>query len=213
MAAAKKRKATSSPVEVEFVRRDEVPLDFPRAWIEFPDPADADQLFRALVSRREAVHDLLESTGDLADQLGGLVRGSRADLGPALDHLDHVLDVLNKNEDNIDNGLRLLAPFYRVFANTLGSGPWFDTYLYNLPAVIPPNVGNGSSPRTWGTPAASAQGNDRCRFIPTHVGNAEPPATHPPARTVHPHARGEREPEPDTERKQGGSSPRTWGTL
>ena len=24
----------------------EVPLDFPRAWIEFPDPADADQVFR-----------------------------------------------------------------------------------------------------------------------------------------------------------------------
>ena len=24
----------------------EVPLDFPRAWVEFPDPADADQVFR-----------------------------------------------------------------------------------------------------------------------------------------------------------------------
>jgi hypothetical protein len=26
-----------------------------------------------------------------------------------------------------------MAPFYRVFANTLGNGPWFDTYIYNLP--------------------------------------------------------------------------------
>ena len=41
--------------------------------------------------------------------------------------------MLTKNEDNIDNSLRLMAPFYRVFANTLGTGPWFDTYIQNLP--------------------------------------------------------------------------------
>ena len=43
--------------------------------------------------------------------------------------------MLNKNEDNLDNSLRLMAPFYRVFANTLGNGPWFDTYIQNLPPV------------------------------------------------------------------------------
>ena len=43
--------------------------------------------------------------------------------------------MLNKNEDNIDNSLRLMAPFYRVFANTLGTGPWFDTYIQNIPPV------------------------------------------------------------------------------
>jgi phospholipid/cholesterol/gamma-HCH transport system substrate-binding protein len=26
-----------------------------------------------------------------------------------------------------------MAPFYRVFASTLGTGPWFDTYIQNLP--------------------------------------------------------------------------------
>ena len=41
--------------------------------------------------------------------------------------------MLNKNEDNLDNSLRLMAPFYRVFANTLGNGPWFDTYIQNMP--------------------------------------------------------------------------------
>ena len=25
------------------------------------------------------------------------------------------------------------APFYRVFTNTLGTGPWFDTWIANLP--------------------------------------------------------------------------------
>ena len=57
----------------------------------------------------------------------------RADLKPALTHLENVVAVLNKNEDNLDNSLRLMAPFYRVFANTLGTGPWFDTWIQNLP--------------------------------------------------------------------------------
>lgn len=96
---------------------------------------DSDVLFRALVQRREAIHNLLVSTSTLSQELTGLVRDSRADLKPALTHLDSVLQVLNKNEDNIDNSLRLMAPFYRVFANTLGSGPWFDTYIQNFPPV------------------------------------------------------------------------------
>jgi phospholipid/cholesterol/gamma-HCH transport system substrate-binding protein len=100
---------------------------------------DADVLFRALVQRRQAVHNLLVSTSTLSKELTALVQQSRADLKPALTHLDNVVQVLNKNEDNLDNSLRLMAPFYRVFANTLGTGPWFDTYIQNLPPV--PQVG------------------------------------------------------------------------
>jgi phospholipid/cholesterol/gamma-HCH transport system substrate-binding protein len=100
---------------------------------------DSDVLFRALVARRDAVHRLLVSTSTLSRELTALVRQSRADLKPALTHLENVVDVLNKNEDNIDNSLRLMAPFYRVFANTLGTGPWFDTYIQNFPPA--PQVG------------------------------------------------------------------------
>jgi phospholipid/cholesterol/gamma-HCH transport system substrate-binding protein len=100
---------------------------------------DSDVLFRALVARRDAVHRLLVSTSTLSRELTALVQQSREDLEPALNHLENVVDVLNKNEDNIDRSLRLMAPFYRVFANTLGTGPWFDTYIQNLPPV--PQVG------------------------------------------------------------------------
>jgi len=94
---------------------------------------DGDKLFRALVARREAVHDLLTATSQLSRELTLMVKQTRADLKPALDHLDNVVDMLNKNQQNLDNSLRLMAPFYRVFANTLGTGPWFDTYIQNLP--------------------------------------------------------------------------------
>jgi phospholipid/cholesterol/gamma-HCH transport system substrate-binding protein len=102
---------------------------------------DSDVLFRALVQRREAIHRLLVSTADLSAELTSLVKSTRADLKPALSNLESVLAVLNKNEDNIDNSLRLMAPFYRVFANTLGNGPWFDTYIQNMPPV--PDLANG----------------------------------------------------------------------
>lgn len=94
---------------------------------------DSDVLFRALVGRREAIHDLFVSTSTLSKELTLLVRQTRADLKPALTKLEEVVDVLNKNEDNLDSSLRLMAPFYRVFANTLGNGPWFDTYIQNIP--------------------------------------------------------------------------------
>ena len=97
---------------------------------------DADVLFRALVSRREAIHNLLTSTSTLSRELTLLVKQSRADLKPALTHLENVVNVLNKNEDNLDNSLRLMAPFYSVFASTLGNGPWFDTYIQNMPPAI-----------------------------------------------------------------------------
>jgi phospholipid/cholesterol/gamma-HCH transport system substrate-binding protein len=100
---------------------------------------DSDVLFRALVARREAVHDLLVSSTTLSQELTRLIDQSREDLAPALAHLENVVAVLNKNEDNLDSSLRLMAPFYRVFANTLGTGPWFDTWISNFPPV--PQVG------------------------------------------------------------------------
>ncbi|UMG93782.1 MCE family protein [Nocardioides sp. TF02-7] len=99
---------------------------------------DADVLFRALLQRKQAIHQILQSTITLSRELTRLVEDSRADLKPALDHLQSVVAVLNKNEDNLDLSLRLAGPFYRVFANVFGNGPWWDTYVSNLPPVPGP---------------------------------------------------------------------------
>jgi len=96
---------------------------------------DASTLFSALVERRTAIHNLLVSTRQLSQQLSSLIDRSKKDLAPALDNLEGVVGVLNKNEDNIDEMLRVMAPFYRVFTNVLGNGPWFDSYIQNLPPV------------------------------------------------------------------------------
>ena len=86
---------------------------------------------------RDGIREVYRRRYPLTDAAKG-----RADLNPALEHLDNVVQVLNKNEDNLDNSLRLMEPFYRVFASTLGNGPWFDTYIQNFPAVVP-DLANG----------------------------------------------------------------------
>lgn len=94
-----------------------------------------DVVLHALVQRRQAIHRLLVSTTTLSTQLSALVDQTRADLRPALQNLQGVVDLLLKNQNNLDQSLRLLAPFYRVFSNTLGNGPWFDTWIQNLPPL------------------------------------------------------------------------------
>ena len=70
----------------------------------------------------------------------------------------------------------------------------------------------GSSPRLWGTLGIAYYSAKHRRFIPTLVGNAKRLAQHMERTSVHPHACGEREDEPDGFIRVAGSSPRLWGT-
>jgi phospholipid/cholesterol/gamma-HCH transport system substrate-binding protein len=103
---------------------------------------DGDLLLQELHKRREAIHTLLVNTSTLAAQLTGLVRENSKAIRPALLHLKNVLAVLEANQANLDKGIELLAPFVRVFANTTGTGRWFDTYIQNL---VPVPGGPGSA--------------------------------------------------------------------
>jgi phospholipid/cholesterol/gamma-HCH transport system substrate-binding protein len=103
---------------------------------------DGDLLLQELRKRRADIHTLLVSTATLADQLTGLVRDNREAIRPALQNLKNVLAVLQANQANLDRGIELLAPFVRVFANTIGNGRWFDTYIHNL---VPVPGGPGSA--------------------------------------------------------------------
>ena len=108
---------------------------------------DGDVLFRAVAARREAIHDLLVASREVSIELSGLIDDTRADLAPALTNLADVVETLERNQSELDTSLRLMAPFYRVFANTLGTGPWFDTYVHNMPPLpaLTENVRGGGS--------------------------------------------------------------------
>ncbi|RLV56435.1 MCE family protein [Aeromicrobium phragmitis] len=98
---------------------------------------DANTLFSAVAARRDSIHQLLVAATDLSTELSALVDETRADLRPALDQLDAVTEMLHQHEASLDEALRVLPGFYNVYANALGTGPWFDVYLGNMP----PNLG------------------------------------------------------------------------
>jgi phospholipid/cholesterol/gamma-HCH transport system substrate-binding protein len=104
--------------------------------------SDGDLLLQELRKRRDDIHRVLVGTATLSDQLTGLVRDNRAAIRPALARLHGVLDTLRANQANLDRSIELLAPFVRLFANTLGNGRWFDTYVQN---IVPLPGGFGSA--------------------------------------------------------------------
>jgi phospholipid/cholesterol/gamma-HCH transport system substrate-binding protein len=94
--------------------------------------SDGSLLLDELNARRDAIHSLLVNTTAMSVQLEGLVTDNQNTIGPMLTNLEGVLNLLQTNQDNLDRGLQLLAPFYRLFTNALGNGRWFDNYICNL---------------------------------------------------------------------------------
>lgn len=99
--------------------------------------SDSNLLLDELQDRKEAIHRLLVGTRTVSEQLSGLVADNRAQLRPALEKLDRVTDVLQRNKDNLDRSLELLAPFSRIGANATGNGRWFEGYLCGF---LPPTI-------------------------------------------------------------------------
>ena len=97
---------------------------------------DADLLLAELYERRDAIHTLFTNTSAMAVQVTGLVRDNRAQLGPALQQLRGVLATLRKHEADLTRTIDAMQPFTRVFASTLGTGQWFDTYIQNLTVPV-----------------------------------------------------------------------------
>ncbi|MFF9114710.1 MCE family protein [Streptomyces massasporeus] len=106
---------------------------------------DGDKLFKEISKRRTAIHKLLKSSAALGIQLSGLVEDNREEIGPALKGLNTFVRMLERNQASLDRSVALLAPYVRVFTNTLGNGRWFDAYVQNLVAAP-------VAPRTGGTP-------------------------------------------------------------
>ncbi|MBT2394847.1 MCE family protein [Streptomyces sp. ISL-100] len=106
---------------------------------------DGDKLFEEINARRQVIHALLKSSVALSIQLSGLVKDNREAIGPALSRLNTVVKMLERNQASLDRSVKLLAPFTRVFTNTLGNGRWFDSYIQNLVAPTPVEPRTGGS--------------------------------------------------------------------
>ncbi|GAA5163086.1 MCE family protein [Pseudonocardia eucalypti] len=97
--------------------------------------ADGEALFTELNQRRDDLGELLRSTTELADQLRGLVVDNRAQLGPALDEVNHLLDTLRTNKANIDKILTEAPTTVRQVGEFDSA---FPGWSFNAPNVSPP---------------------------------------------------------------------------
>jgi phospholipid/cholesterol/gamma-HCH transport system substrate-binding protein len=119
---------------------------------------DSNTLLTAVQQRRALIDSILTSTQKLSTQLSGLVQDNTAALTPALAQLSTVTDILERNRQALGSTVEKLAPFVRVFTNTLGNGRWFDSFVDNL---IPGVVGAalcGGSPAVGGPQPCSPGG-------------------------------------------------------
>jgi len=105
--------------------------------------ADGDALLREVSRRRDAIHELLVGTSQLSKELSGLVADNRDQLKPALDQLRGVVGILQRNRDNLTKTIEGMAPFVDAFANVVGNGRWFDSYVRGLLQPYQPTVGGG----------------------------------------------------------------------
>jgi phospholipid/cholesterol/gamma-HCH transport system substrate-binding protein len=106
--------------------------------------SDGNLLLGELQKRRDAIARLITGIRDLSQQLSGLVADNADQLRPTLETLDKVVEVLQRNQDNLALLLQKEAVFARVFNNAIGSGRWFDNYicgLLPLPTIGPLNPG------------------------------------------------------------------------
>jgi phospholipid/cholesterol/gamma-HCH transport system substrate-binding protein len=107
---------------------------------------DSNTLLHEVQARRQLIDSILQNTQRLATQLSGLVQDNRAALTPALQQLSTVTDILERNRAALGQTVANLAPFVRVFTNTLGNGRWFDSFVENLiPGVLGSVVCGGAT--------------------------------------------------------------------
>jgi len=106
--------------------------------------ADGNRLLAELQRRQDAIARLLTGTRRLAQQLTALVADDQAQLRLTLETLGRVVDVLQRNQDDVAATIKNEAVFIRLFSGAVGSGRWFDSYICGLlptPTIGPLNPG------------------------------------------------------------------------
>lgn len=109
------------------------------------------ELLAELNARQQSISLLLVSTQRLSTQLSAFVAENEAQIGPTLQNLQAVVNILNANQQNISQTIALAAPFYGIYADVLGNGRWFDAVVVNLtPPGLPDIPGYRDPIRTLG---------------------------------------------------------------
>lgn len=101
---------------------------------------NANDLMGVLEARRHAIVTLLANTSAVAQQLTGLVHDNERELAPALEKLNSVYVMLERNRDNIAEALTGLAKYQVTQGEAVNNGFYYNAFVGNLlpgPALQP----------------------------------------------------------------------------
>lgn len=93
---------------------------------------NGNELLGVLKDRQYAIVTLLANTSALSQQLSGLVADNEADLAPALEKLNSVTAILERNNDNIAKAMIGLAKFQLTQAEAVNNGFYYNAFVANL---------------------------------------------------------------------------------
>ena len=86
--------------------------------------------------QRLTISRLIDNSLALSREVRGLITDNEEQIEPALANITQVVDLLRARQDKLAQTVHNLATFARVFVDTIGSGPWFDSYLANVPDEV-----------------------------------------------------------------------------
>lgn len=95
---------------------------------------NANDLLAVLNERRQQIVTLLASTSAVSQELTQLVAENEKELAPALERLNSVAAMLEKNRDNISKAIPGLAKFQLTQGETVSNGFY---YTANIPNLLP----------------------------------------------------------------------------
>ncbi|RAV07125.1 mammalian cell entry protein [Mycolicibacterium sp. GF69] len=93
---------------------------------------NSNDLLAVLNERRYAITSLLRATAAVSQELTGIVADNEAELAPALEHLNTVVAMLEKNRDNLAKMLPGAAKYYLTQGEIVANGAYYNALVPNL---------------------------------------------------------------------------------
>ncbi|ADT98598.1 MCE family protein [Mycolicibacterium gilvum] len=93
---------------------------------------NSNDLLAVLNERRYAITSLLSNISAVSQQLSGLVADNEAELAPALERLNNVTRMLEKNRDNLARMLPGAAKYYLTQGEIVSNGAYYNALIPNI---------------------------------------------------------------------------------
>ena len=93
---------------------------------------NGNDLLGELVARRKAIMSLLVNTSAVARELSGLVADNEAQLAPALEKLNSVTAMLERNRDSLGKAIPGLTKYQITQSEAVASGFYYNAFVANL---------------------------------------------------------------------------------